>query len=69
MKKTLTTLFVVLCAYSTILAQSKNSTEFGVTFGFNESYLTAGNSNQTTGILSGFNAGISATIIFLKHGA
>jgi hypothetical protein len=63
-KKTLTTLFVVLCAYSTILAQSKNSTEFGVTFGFNGSYLTAGNSNQTTGVLSGFNAGVSADHYF-----
>jgi hypothetical protein len=64
MKKTFITLAILLGVCSLAQAQFTQKDQFGVGFGYSGSYLTAGNSYQTTDALGGFNAEVYADHYF-----
>ncbi|MES2274774.1 MAG: porin family protein [Bacteroidota bacterium] len=63
MKKILTATLVVLCLGTAAFSQSKGTTDFGVTVGYNAATVTSGNLTNSD-YRSGFNAGVSVEHYF-----
>jgi hypothetical protein len=63
MKKILTALFAVSCLGTAAFSQSKGTTDFGITVGYNAATVTSGNFTNSD-YRSGFNAGVSVEHYF-----